>query len=256
MHRAPFFRSMSTEFQILIPFDALEKAQDGSRMIGGICSTDDLDQQQERLIQEGLDFGPFLKSGWFNDNHDSATGAAVGEPTRAELRDLGSGRKAWYVEGRMFDTPRAQGIFELAKSLSKPGCQRKLGFSVEGSVLERDPSDPRTVRKAIVREVAITRCPVNANTGLNVLAKSLAVGANPAPTGTPITGDGAGAVLAPESLEKKPKKKGDDEEDDDNKPLTKSEAAAALRARGVPEQLVPVAVAMAVNRTRRQSNGK
>lgn len=256
--RAPFFCSMSEEqFKIHIPFDVLEKSRGGDRLIGGICSTDDLDQQQERLIQEGLDFGPFLKSGWFNDNHAKETGAAIGEPTRAELRTLGKGRTGWYVEGFLYDTPRAQSIFELAKSLNRPESTRKLGFSVEGAIMERDPTDPGTVRKAIVREIAVTRCPVNVGTELQLLAKSLSVGTNPAPTGTPITGDGAGAVLAPEALEKKPKKKGDEDEEEDDKPMTKSEAEAWLRTRGVPERLVPVALAMAVTKTthRRISNG-
>lgn len=244
---------MSTEFKIHIPFEVLEKSRGGERLIGGICSTDDLDQQEERLIQEGLDFGPFLTSGWFNDNHSKETGAAVGEPTRAELQDLGNGRTGWYVEGFLYGTPRAQAIFELAKSLSRPESTRKLGFSVEGAIVERDPSDPRTVRKAIVREVAVTRCPVNTGTELQLLAKSLSVGTNPAPTGTPITGDGAGAVLARESLEKKPKKGDKDEDEDDDKPMTKSEAEAWLRTLGVPERLVPVAVAMAIKQTQEKS---
>lgn len=170
-----------------------------NRRIGGICSTDDLDRQAEKILQEGLDFSPFLKSGWFNDNHDPATDACVGYPIKAEYRSLGM-RKGWYVEGYILDGhPRADALWMLANALQK--TDRRLGFSVEGGVTARDPENPAIIRKAIVREVAITRCPVNTNTALNILAKSLSAGhAIPVPT-APVTGEGAGRVLARRSVE-------------------------------------------------------
>ena len=165
----------SQKFAFDFEVEVFQKAGPGDQdwRIGGIVSTDGLDRQGERLIQEGLDFGPFLKGGWFNDNHDSATASAVGYPTRADLRTFPDGRKGWYVEGYLLKGyDRAQQLWELANALQK--SDRRLGFSVEGSIIERDITDPKTVRKAIVREVAITRCPVNTDTRLNVLAKSLA----------------------------------------------------------------------------------
>lgn len=175
---------------------------DGSeheRRIGGICTTDDIDRQAEVVLQDGLDFQPFLKSGWFNDNHDPATDAVVGYPTKAEYRSLGL-RKGWYVEGYLLKgSPRADAIWMLANALQK--TDRRLGFSVEGAILARDAADPLKVRKAIVREVAVTRCPVNTSTALHVLAKSLSAGsAVPVPT-TPVTGEGAGRVVARRSVE-------------------------------------------------------
>jgi hypothetical protein len=214
-------------FRFHIPVDILEKSADSQsrRLISGICSTDDMDQDDERLLQEGLDFGPFLKSGWFNDNHASNTGGAVGVPTLAELRELPTGRQGWYVEGYLLDNPRADEIFELAKSLARVAPERKLGFSVEGQILARDPVDPKTVRKALVREVAVTRCPVNLSTELTLLAKSLSVGhTSPASPGTVATGLGGAAVLSREALESKKKKK--------KKKLKKEEAVALLMQKG------------------------
>jgi len=172
---------------------------DHERRIGGICTTDDLDRQAEVILQDGLDFAPFLKSGWFNDNHDPSTDALVGYPTTAQYRQLGL-RKGWYVEGYLLKgSPRADAIWMLANALQK--TDRRLGFSVEGAVAARDAANPLTIRKAVVREVAITRCPVNASTALHVLAKSLSAGAAvPVPT-TPVTGDGAGRVIARRSVE-------------------------------------------------------
>ncbi len=186
-------------FQFDFDVEVFEKAgpEGTDRRIGGIVSTDHLDRQSEVLLQEGLDFTPFLKGGWFNDNHESTTDSVIGYPSAAELRHLPDGRKGWYVEGFLLKTDRANRIWDLATELQRSGSGRKLGFSVEGSIAERDPDDPKKVRKAVVREVAITKCPVNTHTSLSVLAKSLAVGTNPPPSG-PTTD---ASVLAPEALE-------------------------------------------------------
>lgn len=211
------------DFRFHIPVSFIEKADlsgNKRRIIQGICSTDDMDSQQETLLQEGLDFAPFLQKGWFNDNHAKSTGGAVGIPTNAEIRALPGNRKGWYVEGELLSNQRANEIWDLAQSLERSETGRKLGFSVEGSVLERDPRDPKNVRKAVVREVAVTRCPINHHTSLSTLVKSLSAGTGPAPVDTPITGEGAAAVLAPEALEGGRKKK--------KKKLKKSAAVSLL----------------------------
>lgn len=187
-------------FQFDFEIEAFEKAgpdPSKERRIGGIVSTDHLDRQQEVLLQDGLDFAPFLKGGWFNDNHDGSTAAAVGYPEKAELRTLPDGRKGWYVEGYLLKGHKpADDLWSLATALQK--TDRRLGFSVEGAILERDADKRGIVRKAVVREVAITRCPVNEHTQLSVLAKSLSVGVNP-----PVPGVAApdAAILAPQALE-------------------------------------------------------
>jgi len=218
------------KFRFDFEVDAFEKARpDGGtgRFIGGFVSTDHLDRQQEIIIQEGMDFRPFLEKGWFNDNHDKATDALVGYPTAAELRPYPTNplHKGWYVEGELLDgSSRADNLWTLAQALKKSG-KRKLGFSVEGSIDERDDKNPKVVRKATVREVAITRCPVNTHVSLDILAKSLAVGyGGPGPSAaSPEPGD-AGPITR-EALEgvssgKKRKKK---------KKLSKSAAIRLLQ---------------------------
>lgn len=197
------------DFSFAFAVDAVEKSSDGrdGRFIAGFVSTDHLDRQGETLIQEGLDFRPFLKKGWFNDNHDAATDALVGYPTMAELRPIEKGgHKGWYVEGELLKgdgTTRADKLWQLAKSLQK--SDRRLGFSVQGSITERDTKNPKLVKKALVSEVAITRCPVNTATGLDLLAKSLSAGEGSAVAGeqTP----GSAKPLKMESLEGAPPKK-------------------------------------------------
>jgi len=187
-------------FAFEIECDALSKSKiDGrsGRFIGGYVSTDHMDRQGETLIQKGLDFSHFLEKGWFNDNHSSDSDSLVGYPTAARLDTLADGHAGWYVEGELLpegSNPRADKLWGIAEGLAKGGGKRRLGFSVEGGILERDPRDPSKVRKAVVREVAITRCPVNTQTSLDVLAKSLSVG-------TPSGEAGSAAALEPEALE-------------------------------------------------------
>ena len=72
-----------TPFRFDMEVEVFEKAgpdQARERRIGGLVSTDHMDRQGEILLAEGLDFAPFIKGGWFNDNHDKATDALVGYP--------------------------------------------------------------------------------------------------------------------------------------------------------------------------------
>lgn len=212
-------------FSFDVGVEVFEKAgEKHSRRIGGFVTTDKLDKQGEKLIQEGLNFDPFLKDGWFNDNHSKETFGIVGHPTSAELMTKG-GKRGWWVEGYLFDgQTRADAIWETAVALQKSG--RRLGFSVEGKITERAGKDGNVIARADVRNVAITNCPVNNDTAMEVLAKSLSAAnaqlekalamasgaaggvAGGVPHNTPVTGAGAGQVLASESLEgAQPKKK-------------------------------------------------
>lgn len=209
------------------------------RRIGGFVTTDKLDQQGERLIQEGLNFDPFLTKGWFNDNHSKDTTGIIGYPEAAQLVSRGerlpngkvAEKKGWYVEGFLLKgTKRADETWELANALQK--SKRKLGFSVEGSIQQRAKiNGVPHVAAAVVRNVAITNCPVNDDTALEVIAKSLsamdeangvslekALGVGPASApgvahGVGLVGASAGRVLTTQSLEgaaprKKKRKRG------------------------------------------------
>ena len=177
-----------------------EGAAPSAMRIGGLVSTDSMDRQGERVLQKGLDFTEFLEHGYFIDDHK--TGTVLGYPTSVRFLEKGmrqpnglqAQKSGWYVEGYMLDTPRAREVFQLAKALQP--TPRRLGFSVEGSVTDQQGG---VVRKAIVRNVAITTQPVNTDTRLELLAKSLAVGPDGELGGE--SGSGTGAALRQESLE-------------------------------------------------------
>jgi hypothetical protein len=277
-----------TPFKFFAPIRIWEKADapDNRKWrIGGIISTETPDRENEVVLQQGLDFTDFLRAGWFNDNHSKKTTDILGYPEEvkrfkrgAQLPD-GSKAKAncSWVEGYLLPKwNKAKEVWELAQALSD--TDRRLRFSVEGKVEKREGPGGRIVAKAKVRNVAVTNAPINDDTRLEVLAKSLrAIEAGeddgevvkgltvgtPATPGTPpfnqtMTGEGAGQVLGRESLEHdedqlhvltypptKPRKlKRDDQA---HKSLTDSEAISWVRARypGVSDAAARQVVAVA-----------
>lgn len=232
----------SVPFQFDCEVDVFEKAGDPERerRIGGFVSTESIDKQGEIVIQKGLDFGPFVAGGWFNDNHSRATADIVGFPETADFVQKGqrlpdgrtADRTGWYVEGYLLKGHApADRLWQLAKSLQR--TKRRLGFSIEGKVTRRlEKSGMPVIASAVVKNVAITNCPVNGDTALEVLAKSLdglskALAAGEpsvvVPAATPLVG--GGAVLMPESLDGAPPKKRK------KRKLTKAQALDVIHAR-------------------------
>lgn len=137
-----------------------------TRPIGGTCSTERLDRQDESVFAKGLDFDEFVNHGYFNDNHRQGTADILGYPTMAELR---KGR--WWTEGNLLlDWEPANRVWSLAKALAKSTHKRRLGFSIEGKVIERGYNN--RILKAIIRHVAITNSPVNTDCTWGILAKA------------------------------------------------------------------------------------
>ena len=160
----------------------------------GIISTEHRDRQGEVIKQDGLDFQPFLDYGWFNDNHSGKTHDVLGYPERVfrtTIKDTdGRSIEATAVEGYLLPTKRGLSLLDVSKNLKGNGS-RSLGFSVEGDVVERSADDDSIIVRATIKNVAVTHMPVNPNTTLEALAKSLSKGMDSSSI----------APLMPESLE-------------------------------------------------------
>lgn len=166
----------SDDFFVWTPVDAsvMEKAEragediEATRPIGGWCSTENLDRQDEVVVARGLDFSEFVAFGYFNDNHRQDTSSVLGYPRVARLI-----KSRWWTEGNLLvGYPPADRVWDLAKALRKSRAPRNLGFSIEGKVLQRDGGN-RIVR-AKVRNVAITNAPVNTDCTWRILSKAFA----------------------------------------------------------------------------------
>ena len=144
--------------------------------ISGLVSAEGKDFEGEDIDQDGLDWDYFKKSGWFNYEHHPGIENIIGFPDRS--RDFErcvdeEGNEATRVHGYiLLNIEKGRKVHEVAKALHKAGGGRQLGFSVEGQVLERDHLNPKLVRKARVRNVAITAHPVR-DTARFEMVKSL-----------------------------------------------------------------------------------
>jgi hypothetical protein len=67
----------------------------------------------------------------------------------------------------------AKECYDTAVAIKKANANRNLGFSIEGVVQMRDPQNKKRVLKAKVLNVAVTSAPVNPNTNLELIARSM-----------------------------------------------------------------------------------
>lgn len=151
------------------------------RCIGGLATTDSTDLQGQSVLQDGLDFSYFEKNGWFTDEHSKDPKDIVGWSTSPALfvrkgQTLPDGRVApadgHWVEGKLTKSKKADAIWDSMRGLEKAGAPRGLGLSLDGDV-QQTTADKRKITKALVRWIAITAKPVNPETSLSALVKSL-----------------------------------------------------------------------------------
>lgn len=155
---------MNNEFGFFVPAELVKgKDSEGKEVmqIAGVASTTDRDTDDEILLPQGFDLSYFTSSGFINWHHrqKDKPSAIIGEPATAKVQ---KGGKELYVLANLYDTPLAREVYDLGvvlKTQSKTG--RKLGFSIEGKVIERDPNDPKIVTKAAITGCAITYQPKN-----------------------------------------------------------------------------------------------
>ena len=176
--------------------DLLKGSPDAEWRIGGYASTEARDRQGEVVLAKGLDFSEFVQFGYYNDNHQQHTAAAVGVPEKAEYHK----GKGWWTEGYLLKgVERARQIFDLAKSLE--GTPRRLGFSIEGKIIERFGEK---IVKAIIRNVALTNSPVNCDCLWTILTKAWATDLEmkALSVGHARSPESGGRVLVPSDLER------------------------------------------------------
>jgi hypothetical protein len=231
-----------TDFKIWLPeVDVIEKGEEekeafNSRQIFGVMSTSRKDRQGENVLAKGLEISQFLKNGHFNDNHSQETSAIIGYPEEAFYKsdiilDDGTLTDGYVCRGYILKgTKRADGIWELAKALQD--TPKKLGFSIEGKVERRQN---KIIEKAIIRNVAITNCPVNADATWEVMEKSFyneEMAMKSLSAGYATSGQTGGGALASESLDSNVK---DVKRDEDKK--KKKQREALERSLGIDDML-------------------
>lgn len=158
------------KFNFFVPVELVKGTKTGQEMyIKGICSSEVEDSDGETLLPAGFDVSALLATGFLNYNHQAGktASAIIGEPTKAEIVNNG---KDLYLEGFLYaDSDEAKAVYKLAQTLEKNSSKRRLGFSIEGKALEKDPLNPKRITKARITGVAITAMPKNPNTLLSIM---------------------------------------------------------------------------------------
>jgi hypothetical protein len=148
------------------------------KIIEGIASTEDKDQQGEIVMQDKMDCSYLLDKGYVNWNHSHAPEDQIGKPLEVIKmpggKDTPNGKPATFFRAMLFDgMARAEAVWALSKAIedaSGMGGDRMLGFSVEGGVRTRNG---HVLVETVVRHMAVTHEPVNAqSTARCVMAKS------------------------------------------------------------------------------------
>lgn len=155
------------EFRFFLGADICKSAEsEERRLIRGYASTEAQDRQGESLVQKGLDISDFVNHGYFNYDHDNSI--IMGYPFAEKCRIDDHGL---WVEGELLKgIPEADRMWNLAIALQKSNAPRKVGFSVEGKVIER--GDNGRILKAKIYNVAVTANPVNTTCSWEAVVKS------------------------------------------------------------------------------------
>lgn len=154
----------SLDFTMRLPLlKASEESVHGEkiRFVSGVASLEVADQQNETVIQKGIDYSPFLDTGFINWDHgDIRKGSPaylIGEPTLADVRQH-RGVPAFYIEGFLYpDKPMANEAWEHLLATAKSMSKRQTGWSIQGQTLAAQNG---RILKSVVRDVALTHKPV------------------------------------------------------------------------------------------------
>jgi len=146
----------------------IQKAKSGNKVdpkgwkIGGYASSADEDLDGESIDPKGIDLSYMLKYGLFNSDHQKGPEHIVGVIEEAYVDDKGLYVKGYLLQG----VPEAEAIYRLMQTLAIGGHDRKMGFSIEGKVLEQIGG---RITKCWGKAVAITMSPVNTKTYAEIL---------------------------------------------------------------------------------------
>lgn len=151
-----------------------ENSDEPKVYIAGVVSSDAEDLQGDRILQDGMEWSYFLRRGWLNYEHKQGPENILGVPTSVQQVEMENGKRGTRVEGYLLTSrPKAREIAETAKALKSMNSERSIGYSIEGQVLQRDAKNPKIITKARILNVSITAHPVNPDTSLELVARSL-----------------------------------------------------------------------------------
>lgn len=157
------------KFNFFTPVREFEKGKDknGNEIyrVGGVISDDSRDDDKESLDYNGFDFSDFSYINW---DHKKEPKYIIGEPDTYKVVP-GVGVK---MEGIIYPQSEVgRQAIDLMKVLRDSKRGNRLGWSIEGQVIERDLIDPTKIKRAKITGVALCPLPKNGNTFAELIQK-------------------------------------------------------------------------------------
>ncbi len=135
--------------------------------VQGQASSTDQDTDGETLEPSGYVLDRFLKSGLLNYEHLGKKSASyyIGEPTAAVVKN-----NKFFIKGWLWEkSEKARDLWDTMHVMAESGSKRKVGWSIEGKALQRDPMNEKRIIKALITHCALTFSPKNANTWADIV---------------------------------------------------------------------------------------
>jgi hypothetical protein len=162
---------MNSDFNFFIEADFEKASKDKSKkydnmVLWGKASDSSEDSDKETLEPNGYILDRFLKSGYVNYEHLSKKSSKyiVGEPTDAKVKN-----NEFFVKAKLWkDSEVARDLWDTVNTMKSSGSNRKIGWSIEGKALQRDPSNEKRITKALITNIALTFSPKNKNSWADI----------------------------------------------------------------------------------------
>lgn len=156
-------------FRFWLPVDDIQKSKDADgkdvMMLAGIASTARRDTDGESINPKGFELEYAKERGIINWAHSTSPDCVIGEPVEIKQK-----KEGLFVKSMLYsNSKKAKQVYELAETLQKSGGKRRLGYSVEGRVIERDPDDPTKVIKCMLTNIAVCISPKNPDSIVDII---------------------------------------------------------------------------------------
>lgn len=169
---------MKNDLNFFIPIeydDYLEKASKkqgddkyDEMYIQGIASDNSKDSDEEELQPDGFVLDRFLSDGLINYEHLAKSGGPkyiIGEPIESYAK-----QNKFFIKAKLWKGSKmAEDLWDTLLVMRANKSNRRLGWSIEGKALERDPINKKKITKARISHCAVTFMPKNYNTFADIV---------------------------------------------------------------------------------------
>ncbi|WP_025684566.1 hypothetical protein [Paenibacillus maysiensis] len=157
-------------FRLFVPLEkSIEMDANGDYIVQGIISSDDTDAQADSISPDGMDTSYFLEKGWIKWEHGNNPDQFIGEPEAVHVGKfnhptLNKSVNGVFIKGRLYANREMSLKAVVAiEDLQKSHSTRRVGWSIEGGVVERDRVTGKVI-KSVLRNVVLTMNPINTMT--------------------------------------------------------------------------------------------